>query len=204
MPKVWLRTDERADILASLCMISSSCEAAITDLSAWKWIVIGTHSALQGVMTLHLGLGNNFLVARPKNTAAWLKAHKDGTPYPELMMDNFLSLYKKLKKHDICGYRFKPNGTQGRSIRKINDFRNEFIHFIPKGWSIEISGMPAICLDCLEVVANVGKHSLHKRWESEEQQQSFEKALSQCQSKLSAFHIKYATPLPVSTRKTKK
>jgi hypothetical protein len=178
-------------------MISRSCDAAITDLSAWKWIVIGTHSTLQGVMTLHLG---NFLAACPKNTEAWLKAHDDETPYPESIMDKFLELYKRLKKNTISGYRLKPKGTQGRSIRKLNNFRNDFMHFMPKVWSIEISGMPAICLDCLEVAAHIGKHSLHKRWESEEQQQSFEKALSQCQSKLSAFRVKYTTPPPVSKK----
>ena len=57
MKERWLRTDEREDVLASLRMVDSSCDAADKDLNAWKWIVIGTHSALQGVMALHLGFG---------------------------------------------------------------------------------------------------------------------------------------------------
>ncbi|MFL6622132.1 MAG: hypothetical protein ACJ8NR_05895 [Sulfurifustis sp.] len=111
MKETWLRIDEREDILASLRMVNSSCDAAATDLSAWKWIVIGTHSALQGAMALHLAFGNDLLVASPEDAAAWLDAHENGAPYPAMMMDDFLSLYKKLKKHDILGYRFKPNDT---------------------------------------------------------------------------------------------
>lgn len=35
-------------------------------------------------------------------------------------------------------------------MRRLNSFRNDFIHFSPDSWSIEISGMPRICLDCLD------------------------------------------------------
>lgn len=42
---------------------------------------------------------------------------------------------------------------QRESIRKLKDMlRNEFEHYIPKGWSIEIHGMPQIAIDILDVV----------------------------------------------------
>lgn len=42
---------------------------------------------------------------------------------------------------------------QGESIRKLKDMlRNEFEHYIPKDWSIEIHGMPQIAIDILDVV----------------------------------------------------
>jgi len=191
MKETWLRTDEREDILASLRIVDISCDAAAEDLGAWKWIVIGTHSALQGVMSLHLGFGNNLLVASSEDAAAWLDAHENAAPYPRMMMDDFLNLYKKLKKHETLGYRFKPNGTQGGNLRKLNRFRNQFVHFMPQGWLIELTGMPAICLDCLDVAAQIGQHSLCTRWEHEEQQQSFGEMLGRCQSKLSALHVVY-------------
>lgn len=191
MNETWLHTDEREDILASLRMVNGSCDAVVNDLSSWKWIVIGTHSVLQGAMALHLAFGNNLLVASSRDAAAWLDAHENGTPYPEMMMDDFLSLYEKLKKHEILGFRFKSNGTQGRNIRRLNRFRNQFIHFMPRGWSIELSGMPYICGDCLDVVAQLGEHSLCIRWEGEDQCQSFIELLEHCQSKLSVFHVAY-------------
>jgi hypothetical protein len=191
MKEIWLRTDEREDILASLRMVSNSCDSANSDPSAWKWVVIGLHSAFQGAMALHLAFGNDLLVANPESASAWLDAHENGAPYPETMMDDFLSLFKKLKKHEILGFRFKPNGTQGRNVRRLNRFRNQFVHFMPQGWSIELSGMPQICRDCLDVIAQLGEYSLCTRWESDEQRGAFVELLEQCQMKLSVFHAAY-------------
>jgi len=191
MSETWLHTDERDDILASLRMVSSSCDAARDDLSAWKWVVIGTHSALQGAMALHLAFGNDLLVASPESASAWLDAHENGAPYPETMMDDFLNLYKKIKKHEVLGFRFKPNGTQGGNVRRLNRFRNQFVHFMPQGWAIELSGMPQLCRDGLGIVGELGECSLCSRWESEGQHLAFVKVLEQCQNKLSALQAEY-------------
>jgi hypothetical protein len=48
---------------------------------------------------------------------------------------------------------FKPSGTQGRSVKKLNSFRNDFIHFVPKGWAIEASGLTQIVDDCLNIIS---------------------------------------------------
>lgn len=37
-----------------------------------------------------------------------------------------------------------------------NIFRDEFVHFKPKGWSIETHDFPIITLDCLEVIRFLG------------------------------------------------
>lgn len=192
MKEVWLYTDEREDILASLHMVAASCAAVNEDVGAWKWIVVGTHSALQSAIAFHLGFGNDLLVARQEDAAAWLAAHEDGSPYPEMMMDTFPSLYKKLKKHEVLGYRFAPTGTQGGSINRLNRFRNEFVHFMPKGWSIELSGMPGICSDCLDVIELIDQNSLSMRWENEQQHEAFLEVLGQCQLKLKKLRDAYA------------
>jgi len=189
MKEIWLRTDERKDVVASLHMVSDSCDSVLSDLSAWKWIVLGTHSALQAAITLHLSLGNHLLVARPEDATAWLRAHRNGELYPESKMDDFLSLYKKLKKHEIVGYRFKPNGTQGCHIRRLNSLRNQFVHFMPQGWSIDVSCIPQMCVDCLDIVSQLGQRT---RWENDEQYLEFGEIFRQCNSKLSTLHSAYA------------
>lgn len=193
MDEIWLRTDEREDILASLRMLSNSCDSVRADISAWKWVVIGSHSALQSAFVFHLGFGNDLLLARQEDAAAWVTAHEDGSPYPETMMDSFPNLYKKLKQVDVLGYRFIPRGTQGRSIKRLNQFRNEFVHFMPKGWSIELTGMPTICTDCLDVIGVLDQNSLCMRWESQEQHEEFCEILQQCQSKLQAIRDSYSS-----------
>ena len=47
--------------------------------------------------------------------------------------------------------RFKPTGTQGASMKVLNDVRNDFIHFTPKGWSLDLSDSPQLAIDCLDV-----------------------------------------------------
>ncbi len=137
-------------------------------------MVIATHSALQSAVGFYLRtIGNNLLVAKQKDAEAWLKAHKEHTPYPEMMMDKFPNLYRKLKRNEIEGFKFTPRGSQERSIKKINEFRNDFIHFMPKGWSIEISGMPRICIDCMDVIAELDENTLRTRWEDEYQRARF-------------------------------
>lgn len=191
MTEVWLRTDEKEDIITSLRMVSASCDLVKSDLAAWKWVVIGTHGAVQSGMVLYLGFGNDLLVARQKDAEEWLMAHEDGAPYPELIMDSFLNLYKKLKRSEILGYRYAPRGTQGRSIKRLNTLRNEFTHFMPRGWSIEMSGMPSICLDCLNVVAELDREALCVRWEDEAQMNTFRKFLELCCTRLETLRDEY-------------
>jgi hypothetical protein len=193
MSENWLRTDEREDLLASLRMLRIACDQVRVDLAAWKWVVNITHSALQSAMAFHLSFGNDLPVAKPEDAQAWLTAHEDGTPYPEMMMDGFLSLYKKIKRHEILGYRFVAQGTQGGSVRRLNLFRNEFTHFVPKGWSVEVTGLPVVCLDCIRIVRDLNEKALPIRWSSEEQMEQARVLLEDCETRLAGLRDVYAT-----------
>jgi hypothetical protein len=144
-------------------------ENSNVDMTNWKWAIICLHSAVQSIMAFHLSFGNDLLVMSQQDAEAWLEAHDNGGPYPDTRMDSFLNLYKKIKKYKILGYSFSPEGQQGSSIKRLNWFRNEFVHFMPKGWSIEMSGMPAICWDCLKVIQKIGEGPIQMRWEDENQ-----------------------------------
>jgi hypothetical protein len=60
--------------------------------------------------------------------------------------------------------RFEPRGTQGASVKALNSLRNDFIHFVPKRWSIEVSGLPAICSDCLDLIEFLGWECGNVMW----------------------------------------
>jgi hypothetical protein len=51
-----------------------------------------------------------------------------------------------------CSKHFTATTDQDRAVKKLNDLRNEFLHFTPKGWSLDVSGGPALCLQCLEII----------------------------------------------------
>jgi hypothetical protein len=194
MTEHWLHTDEKADLITSLAMLEVVLGQTAKDTAAWKWVVIATHSALQSAIACHLeAIGNSLLVAKQDDAEAWLKAHEDGTPYPVMMMDSFPNLYKKMKHQEINGYKFTPRGTQGRSIIKINEYRNEFIHFMPKGWVLEVGGLPTMCKDCLDVINELNEHTMNVLWNNDYQRSSFRTLVNSCLEKLKGLKREYRT-----------
>jgi hypothetical protein len=122
----------------------------------WKWVIISLHSGLQGMMVLALQGSHGLHALRPEDAKRWLEAREQGGPLPgDLKLDSFLSLYKKIKSNRMLRYvnskKFVPIGTQGDSIKKLNSLRNEFIHFTPKVWCLELIGLPDIASDCLSI-----------------------------------------------------
>jgi hypothetical protein len=98
----------------------------------------------------------------------WLKAHESGGIYPESRMDFFLSLYEKVKSDAVCRHvhskKFVPGPSHDHSMEKLNELRNHFIHFFPKGWAIQVAGLPKLCIDCLEVAHFLGWESMTILW----------------------------------------
>ena len=160
---LWLRTDETEEAVSALEMLAETAPFLLTDSYRWKWAIIATHNALQGFMVLALRQGNGLLALKDEIAAQWLKAYREDGNYPVEKLDNFLNLYKKVKSDRMLCYvhsrKFIAAPDHNRSVRKLNELRNEFIHFVPKGWSLELTGLPEICLCCLEVIEFLG-------WES--------------------------------------
>ena len=182
-----MRTDEREDIIASMKLFIDSMARAKSDSSYFKWAAISLHTATQSIMAFHLGFGNDLLVMSQEDAEAWLAAHHANTEYPETQMDSFLNLYKKIKKHEILGYKFTPKGQEGSSIKKLNILRNEFIHFMPKGWSTEIAYMLEIFADCLNIIKGIGSGSVSGKWEDEAQAEKFNSLVTESTEKVHGY-----------------
>lgn len=169
---MYMRTDEEAEAVASLCMAARMAGEVSKDIYTWRWVVLALHNAVQGFMVLSLRHGNGLLAMSPKCFEAWMEAHESGAQYPREVLDTYLGLYKKVKSKyagAVGGNTpFRPKGSEGRSIRKLNVLRNEFIHFTPKGWSLEVSGMPQIGIDCLRLIAFLGWETQNVFWHSQE------------------------------------
>lgn len=149
----YLRTDERIDTEGSLRKAAQTAFLIKSDLAEWKWTLIAVHSATQGMFVLALSLGNDLLTLKAKHAAKWLEAYRSGQPYPEkLDLDYFEELYKKAKEHSA----FAATECHDKAIKHLNELRNNFIHFHAQGWSIELAGLPTICLDSLEIVEHLG------------------------------------------------
>ena len=194
--EIWFRTDEFEEAILSFEKVAESSELIAKDLSRWRWLVISLHNAVQGFMVLALRGTNNLAILTPKSAAEWLEAYENRSPFPKQeRLDSFLNLYKKIKSDRMLMYghskKFSPQRTQGRNIKRLNQLRNEFIHFIPKGWSIEVSGLPQVCIDCLSIIEFLGWESGNIIWHKSQVKPRAEKALDKSKAALLALKTIY-------------
>lgn len=165
----WMMTDAFVETVSALEVFAEELQRVIGDPYRWKWAILSLHSSLQSMMVLALQSSHGLHVLRPDDVVRWLEAHEKGGPYPnDLKLDDFLSLYKKIKSDKMIMYvnskKFKPLGTQGHSIRQLNRLRNEFVHFTPRVWALELEGLPEISQDGLDVAGFLAWHSGNIIW----------------------------------------
>ena len=167
-PSLYLRTDEQEEAVRSLEWAELQARTLASNAYAWKWVLIALQNAVQGFRVLALWNGNGLLALRPKVAKKWIEAYEKGGPYPVEKLDEFLNLYMKVKDpenfHTVGAGPFAPGGSHDLSMSQLNEFRNTFTHFTPMGWSLELAGLPRICLDTLEVMNFLGLQTTAVLW----------------------------------------
>ena len=116
-----------------------------SNAQAWKWVILCLHSALYG-----------FAIAACKGTDSESVVHTTKRGKRHL-----ISLDEALVKCSDAswmgtlygGMPLKLTETQTHSLQRLKkDLRNKFEHFTPDAWSIEIHGLPRVCIDVLDVI----------------------------------------------------
>jgi hypothetical protein len=198
MPRArYLRTNEHEEAVRSLEYAAVQASLITNDPYNWKWVLISMHNAVQGFMVLSLWNGNGLLSLRPDVAAKWLKANESGASYPAEWLDSFLNLYRKVKDqtsfHVVGAGPFCATGTHDKSMERLNEFRNEFIHFTPKGWSLELAGLPSICLDALDLIQFFGWNSTAILWHKKSYVMRSKRAVKHLQKSLTSLSLDYSS-----------
>jgi len=152
----YIHTNEYLECLNSLMFVSELTRKLKTTPYYWKWVIISFHNAIQSLMVMSLQGTNGLLTLKKKSEEAWLKSYYEGSQNrSKLELDNFLNLYDKIKSTNHLSFehskQYCPPGNQDFSVKTLNSLRNDFIHFGSRFWSVEISGLPKIILDCLDI-----------------------------------------------------
>ena len=174
----WLKTDEWIEAVSDFEMFSEQLQRVIANPHRWKWAIIALHGGIQGMMVLALEGSHGLNVLHEKDAESWLSWYEGDrsteSPPRDLKLANFLELYKKIKydkppmKRYADSQKFVPKGTQGKSIKLLNQLRNKFIHFTPKLWGLELGGLPAIMSDCLEIAEFLAWESGNIIWHEQD------------------------------------
>jgi hypothetical protein len=174
--------DEIQDVLASVDLVALLAPLIRDKPQYWKWIITGAHSALQGAMVCAFADSSNTSILTKRSEANmldWLNADvATRGEYPTERLAEFEDLLRRcLQGSHNC----KPlvlTRQQCRDIRRLHrEFRNQFAHFIPTGWSIEKVGLSRIIGAALDAV-----EELMSRWQvtyrmEEDQRERLNKAL---------------------------
>jgi hypothetical protein len=188
-PPIYFETDEIEEMINSL---EQAYKAAL-DLTAstinWKWVTLAMHSAVQGACVCALRgadtSGVNVLEKKSREEMLdWLNlppAKQKKKPYPKEKLASPTDLFKRVQK-PLWMHGETPMIADEKikwAFGKLCDFRNEFIHFVPKSWAIEVSGMPVIIERMCDVVEHLAvKHPSFAHHMEEPQVERLQRALA--------------------------
>jgi hypothetical protein len=188
-PDNYLRTDERRELVEALRKVAGELEMAVSDSYAWKWAIIAMQNAVQNAIVAAIS-GTDHLGALSKKAAReWLEAYEnDRTDFPEPWLADFLELYKRMKSQ--TGFPATPEVDE--DIKRLVSFRNDFMHFTPKGWSIHVAGLPRILRNALSIVEYLGWKG-HILWYEEEDQSTAHASVECIRALLDQLEALYST-----------
>lgn len=123
--------------------------------SYWKWIIISFHGALYHFMLM--ALRNTDGSGIWKEDIRNEKGYIDFSREDEMFLISFMEAFRRIKnKERMGGYvDSKPLISRAdidEAMDGLNDWRNSFIHYKPKGWSIEIEIFKEILRKVLPVL----------------------------------------------------
>lgn len=141
----FLRLTEETNALDYLERAGEFIRQSNSDERAWKWVVLSLHGALYG-----------FAIAACKssNYQSVVKVTRKGREHL-ITLDEALGMCKDARWMGALqgGLPLNLSASQEDSIRRLKEtLRNNFEHYIPGGWSIELHGLPRIAMDVLDVI----------------------------------------------------
>jgi hypothetical protein len=167
MKEKWIRTDEPTDVLGSVRAFLRTAAFVEEDPQAFKWLVLPLHSALQGSCVCHLTTTAAPIGAvTEKNAGEWIEYFEKSRDNPnekppKTYLMNLPDLLSAIRKPNSVGSRHNNAGvvlsdSEFNWLKRFhNDIRNQFVHFAPMSWSIEVSGIPGIAKLVARIIGDV-------------------------------------------------
>jgi hypothetical protein len=166
----YLSTDEFTVVYQDLKALEIAVGNANIAPHWWKWAIIIAHNTLQGACTCFLT--NTAGVGALKNDSTkeilnYLDPDTEtGETWPKEELAPLSQLLFRLPDEiriDLNGITTPYPFDRSGDIKRLQDFRDEFVHFTPKGWLIEIEGLPRIIGNTLDLIQEVINRSDYKR-----------------------------------------
>ena len=159
----WFETDVGPHFIDCL----SQCENQIASLEKcsrnWPWVFVALASFLQAACVLYLderdSMGVDALSDKDrKRKIASLQHDYTGEPIGNLKLANPKTLLSRVRKQS----RIPILDKKKHRLARVFSLRNEFMHFTPKGFSLELSGAVDLCeisfQSVIEIISDKGMY----------------------------------------------
>jgi hypothetical protein len=185
-PQFFITTDEAADVAGSIRHALICLQLVRTDSGAWKWLILSLHSALQGSCVCHLTTTAHPVGAlTDSSTKLWLNYLPDthGAEPPKTKIAEFPDLLKKIRSSGSGESADNSDSINISDIELVDlvhlhrAVRNQFVHFEPMGWVLDLMGMQTIIPLVLRVITDILDAKWAFRHINTEQEQSFRETL---------------------------
>ncbi|PCJ41030.1 MAG: hypothetical protein COA81_07770 [Alphaproteobacteria bacterium] len=192
----YLRTTEFNDVLYSLQHCKKCLEGTSENVQNWKWVIISTQAALQGAYVCHLNDTAQLNVLSTKSAEKWLTWYNDpknnkSNP-PNCYIDYFKELHEKIRMgFPNAGQAITYSNIQNDAVNLLIDLRNQFTHFSPCGWSIELLGLPNMTLRCMEIIELIEKDDWPFRHMSQNNKAELKDTVQNIKNECSQLHKEY-------------
>ena len=171
MPGKWLRITTEQNAIDFLEKAAEYTERA--DDYKWKWVSICLHAALYGFAICALRGTDPDRVATCGKKG---KSRRRLIEFPEALKRCQQDVYMHQYVHSRA---LELTGDEKWAIEKISrTLRNNFEHYLPKLWSIEVSGMPLIVRHLSRVIRFLALESGNFRPGSRAEQNRITEALA--------------------------
>jgi hypothetical protein len=188
----WLRIEEHTNAFNYLEMVKYFFSVTESNVYYWKWVMISLHGAIYGFAVSSIrGTNSESVVLKTRKGERLISFNQALKRCQNKLWMQYALLNKVLVL----------NSSQNDSIRKMKDiFRNEFMHFKPKGWSIEIHDFPIIALDCLEVLRFLGIQAYSGYRHNQNKQRKVKSIVFQCKRLIKKSDLYKETVLLIKTK----
>lgn len=140
MSERWARFDTESNAMDSLEKTAQFLRTVKDNPEDWKWVVVSSFSSLYGFA---------IQVAKGSDDRSFIQVTKK---WHERLI-TFGEALKMCKQSLGARAALETSKDEDDSIDKIqNEFRNNFEHFNPGSWSIEISGFPGHIFNMVNVI----------------------------------------------------
>ena len=148
-------------------------------------MITGWHSILQNAMVLALCQGNDFLVylfdGKASTRAIYEQIYNDDfSNIDKLQLPSFMTLYRATRENSG----FAPSEDCTVAVDKLHQLRNDFIHYHPRGWSLQVDGLPQWILASGELLDHFLASREVVRWYDENDEKAFREKYAEFQDRL--------------------